>query len=141
MSSWQGGQSPYRMTLLQERTYAMSLAMQVDAALDAYSPGGDWTLALLRLIYQRYQEGIRKLKEGDTYHLYQMYSTYDQDPYIDFGDDYYIRDDAGFIMIEPSISYGKEILDQNYLSSIQGQFVRTLKRTELIKEELMSKTK
>ena len=109
---------------------------QMNAFMDSYSPQED--ISILNLIYERYQIGLQKLAEGDTYHLYQLYATYDQEPYIDFSEDYYFRDEDGSVLATPeALEYAKDCLDEEYRRLIQAEFVRTRWRLDLFKEELM----
>jgi hypothetical protein len=118
----------------------MTLPQQVNALMDSYSPQED--IVILNLIYKRYRIGLQKLGEGDTYHVYQLYATYDRDPYIDFSEDYSLRDEEGFVLTTPEATeYAKDRMDEEYTSLIRGEFVRTRWRLDVFKEELMSKTK
>jgi hypothetical protein len=109
---------------------------QMNAFMDSYSPQED--IGILNLIYKRYRIGLQKLDEGDTYHVYQLYATYDQEPYIDFSEDHYLRDEHGSVLATPEArEYARTRLDEEYTSLIRGEFVRTRSRLDLFKEELM----
>lgn len=125
------------MNHLQEYQLALERADKVNEFINAYSPGEDGLLRILKRIYADYLFGLRKIEEGDTYYLWQMYADYDRDPYIDFSGDYYVYDDDDFIMVERSIDYARDRLEDEYRMSIQGEFVRSVHRTKLLKEQLM----
>jgi len=126
MWSHRKGPCPCRMTPYE----------QMNAFMDSYSPQED--IGILNLIYKRYRIGLQKLDEGDTYHVYQLYATYDQEPYIDFSEDHYLRDEDGSVLATPEArEYAKTRLDEEYTSLIRGEFVRTRSRLDLFKEELM----
>ena len=113
----------------------MTPYQQLSDFLDAYLPGED--LKTLRVIYDRYLQGLQKIEEGDTYYLWQTYADYDLEPYIDFDGDYCVRDEDGSILLERSIAYAKDRLEEEYRMTIQAEFVRSVHRTKLLKEELM----
>lgn len=116
----------------------MTPYQQVNEFINAYSPGEDGLLKILKRIYADYLLGLRKMEEGDTYYLWQMYADYDCEPYIDYSEDYYVRDEDGDILAEPSIELAKDFLEDEYLRSIRAEFVRTVHRTKRLKEDLMA---
>ena len=128
------------MNYLQEYQLARERAEKVNKFINTYSPGEDGLLKILKRIYDKYLLGLQKIEEGDSYYLWQTYANYDYEPYIDFDGDYYIRDENGFILVEPSIAYARDRLEDEYRMSIQAEFVRSVHRTKLLKEELMAAT-
>ena len=126
-----------RMNYLQEYQLARERAEKVNAFVNAYSPGEHGILNTLKRIYDNYLLGLQKIEEGDTYYLWQMFADYDCEPYIDYSEDYYVRDEDGFILVEPSIERAKDFLEDEYLRTVQAGFVRTVHKTKLLKEELM----
>lgn len=113
----------------------MTSYQQLIDFIDAYTPSED--LKTLRLIYDRYLQGLQKIEEGDTYYMWQIYADYDQEPYIDFDGEYCVRDEDGFILAKESIAYARDRLEEEYLRTIQAEFVRSVHRAKLLKEELM----
>lgn len=125
------------MNHLQEYELARERAEKVNEFINAYIPGEDGLLKILKRIYADYLLGLRKIEEGDTYYLWQTYANYDVDPYIDFSGDYYVYDEDDFVLVEPSIEYARDRLEDEYRMRIQAEFVRTVHRTKILKEELM----
>ena len=125
------------MNYLQEYQLARERAEKVNKFINTYSPGEDGLLKILKRIYDKYLLGLQKIEEGDSYYLWQTYANYDYEPYIDFDGDYYVRDEDGFILVEPSIAYARDRLEDEYRLSIQAEFVRSVHRTKLLKEQLM----
>jgi len=50
----------------------------------------------------------------------------------------YIRDDEGYIMVEETIEYKKNEIDDLFYYTHNAGFVRTMNRMKKIKEELMA---
>ena len=102
--------------------------IEVMRAVEAYSPCPSDALATLKFYYQ-----LRPNREEDDGEQFadRMYWE------IMCGGDY-IRDDEGNIMVEESIQYKKEELDDLFYYAYNAGFVRTMNRMKKLKEELMA---